>query len=133
MKDHGLHRRVLFLGTVENAVRHEIYNNADLLVFPSRFEGNPAVVMESMVAGTPVVSLDTTPGANEVILHGQNGLLSRPVYLARDVRGLVRDRSRLNQMAKLGRQRIIQKYTLRCAFEAHRYLYPDIVVDGRRS
>lgn len=133
MKDYGLHRRVLFLGTVENAALPEAYKNADLLVFLSRFEGNLAVVMESMTSGTPVVSLDTTPGANEVILHGQNGLLSSPVYLARDVRGLVRDRSRLNQMAKPGRQRIIQEYNLFCPFEAHRNFCANIVVDGRRS
>ena len=129
VRDNSLDRHVQFLGTVPNAELPEIYDTADLFVFPSLREGNPAVVMESMAAGTPAVVLETTSGANEVILHGRNGLLSRLSDLARDVGDLLRDRSRLNHLAEHCRPRIVQDFSLRRAFEAHKNLYASIAAD----
>jgi starch synthase (maltosyl-transferring) len=47
---------------------------ADLLMFPSRTEGSPNVVMEAMAAGCPVVA-SRVPGCTDLIRDNQTGML----------------------------------------------------------
>jgi glycosyltransferase involved in cell wall biosynthesis len=51
-------RRVCRLGRVPNADRNGLLATADALVFPSRYEGFGAPLIESMTLGTPVVAAD---------------------------------------------------------------------------
>jgi glycogen synthase len=47
---------------------------SDVLPFPSRYEGFGLPLLEGMAAETPVISTDI-PVVNEIIEHGNNGLL----------------------------------------------------------
>lgn len=49
----------------------------DYFVFPSHFEGLPGALIEAMAAGLPIVATDI-PGNNELIDHGETGLLASP-------------------------------------------------------
>jgi len=49
----------------------EIYRRADLLIFPSRYEAFPLVVIEAMAAGLPVIVSDKVPSG--IITDGRNG------------------------------------------------------------
>lgn len=66
------------------------YQAADLYIIPGREEGGPAAVLESLAAGTPLVS-HRVGMAPDVISDGQNGFLVE----VGDVDGMVQKASRL--------------------------------------
>jgi len=69
----GLSERVHFNGqTLDNA---PWYLHADVFLQPSRIEGLPNTVIESLVCGTPVVASDCPGGTRELLNNGENGQL----------------------------------------------------------
>jgi glycosyltransferase involved in cell wall biosynthesis len=57
---YGIEEQVRFTGYVPNADLPFWYNAADLLVFPSVYEGFGLPVLEAMACGTPVVAANTS-------------------------------------------------------------------------
>lgn len=56
VKDHGLVEQVRYLGMVAPGSKlNEMYNMAKATILPSRYEGFPLVVIESLAAGVPVL------------------------------------------------------------------------------
>lgn len=76
----GLGPRFQFLGRVEDV--HEILGLYDALILPSRFDGRPVVVLESLAMGVPVVA-SSVGALPELVREGETGFLCRPG----DVRG----------------------------------------------
>ena len=64
---------VLFLGELEKEQVQVELQQADLLLFPSRTEGFPTVVMEAMLHGLPVIA--TPVGAIPEMLEAEGGIL----------------------------------------------------------
>ena len=93
-------------------------SGADILVFPSRFEGFPNVVAEATVSGLPTVSFDCPYGPRELIRHEQNGLLVAP----EDTDALARNVARLSTDPEL-LQKMRQSYT-----ENQTWLAPDNIL-----
>jgi glycosyltransferase involved in cell wall biosynthesis len=54
-----------------------LYEDQDVLLFPSLMEGQPTVVLEAMATGMPVITTETC-GMPDVIFDGINGLLIPP-------------------------------------------------------
>jgi len=54
-----------------------IFDNVDVMLMPSRWEGLGIVIMEAMVAGRLVIG-SRVGGIPELIKHGENGLLVEP-------------------------------------------------------
>jgi len=69
----GLAGRVDLLGHVQDI--EAWMDRASLVVQPSRFEGFPNVVLESMGMGAAVISADCPAGPSELIVDGVNGRL----------------------------------------------------------
>ncbi|MDO4740287.1 MAG: glycosyltransferase [Eubacteriales bacterium] len=61
----GIENSVTFQGFVKNP--HGLLKQADLFVFPSRFEGMPNALLEAMSLGLPVVSTDCPSGPREIL------------------------------------------------------------------
>jgi glycosyltransferase involved in cell wall biosynthesis len=68
----GLESRVRFMGTVSDP--SIMYNQFDIFVLSSHFEGHPLVILEAMSNGLPVVATRVS-SIPETIEHNVNGLL----------------------------------------------------------
>ncbi|MDD4143477.1 MAG: glycosyltransferase [Prolixibacteraceae bacterium] len=69
----GLKEAVTFTGFRENTLPYFCRARATLLT--SFFEGFPNVLVESLMAGTPVIAFDCPSGPEDIIIPGVNGLL----------------------------------------------------------
>lgn len=99
----GLRARVHFLGFREDVPA--LLALADLFVLPSLYEGMPISLLEAMSAGKAVIAT-AIPGVDEVVKHGENGMLvppGDPERLAVAIRNLLGNpdlRRRLGQAAQ---------------------------------
>ncbi|MBI1292940.1 glycosyltransferase [bacterium] len=73
----GLTDRIVFHGWLTREQVRPLFDTADVLVLPSRYEGMPIVVLEAMGCGLPVIATDI-PGTRELIADGETGLLVKP-------------------------------------------------------
>jgi len=69
----GISDRVRMVGHKANP--YPYFRAADLFVLSSLYEGNPLVLIEALIIGTPVISTDCRSGPREVLLDGQLGAL----------------------------------------------------------
>jgi glycosyltransferase involved in cell wall biosynthesis len=80
----------------------------DVLAQPSRADNLPLAVLEAMAAGLPVVGT-RVGGIPELVVDGETGLLvppEDPSALAAALDSLARDRSRLAELGRRGRERV---------------------------
>lgn len=73
VKGLGLESRVMFCGAVHDV--DSWYSQADLVAFPSLFEGFPNALAEALAWGIPCVGLRDTLGVNSLIEDKVSGLL----------------------------------------------------------
>ena len=62
-----------YLGNVSHAELKEVYQKADVFVFPSLLEGMGLVVLEAMASGLPVITTDNGPG--DIVRDGVDGFI----------------------------------------------------------
>ena len=101
-----------FLGGVSDMV--PLYQQADLCVLTSDFEGTPNVLLEAMASGLPVVATKVG-GVPDIVEHGKTGLL-----LEREDRNglvaalaeLIRDFPRRKEMGRCAREYVEKGHSL---------------------
>jgi glycosyltransferase involved in cell wall biosynthesis len=76
VKAGNLGKRVFLPGRIGNV--GEWYEQADLYVMTSRFEGFPNTLAEALSHGLAAVSFDCDTGPRDIIRHGIDGLLVPP-------------------------------------------------------
>jgi len=125
----GLEHRVTFLGrqTVDELVR--LYNEAQILVSPSLYEGFGLPAAEAMACGTPVIA--TTAGAfPETIVHGETGILVPPASasaLADAIADLLGDPQRRAAMGAAGARRMEERFSWRACARRTAALYEEVL------
>ncbi len=104
--------RVKFVGQTPDVV--DWMAHAGLVVQPSRFEGFPNVVLESMGLGAAVISADCRSGPSEMIEEGVNGRLvpiddvDTLTYVMAELISRPEERARLGRAASGVRERYRQ-------------------------
>lgn len=120
VRELGLDSRIAFLGWQSNPFA--IFNQCDLFLLTSRFEGFGNVILEAMLCGLPTVVTNSKGGPNEILDNGRWGRLV-PVgdvdAIAAVVSSLLQNSNSRKALQKAGIERAWQ---FDVAIVARRYL-----------
>lgn len=96
VKDEQLEKVITFKGYTADVA--SIYNDAQLLILPSRAEGLPLSLVEAQSHGLPIIANDIKYGPADVVIDQQDGLLTTNGDidgLARAIISLLQDQDKL--------------------------------------
>ena len=103
---------VRFAGPVSGAAKDELLRGAAALVLPSYSENFGNVVLEAMAVGTPVVVTPEVGLAEEVARAGAGVVTpNEPARLAAELRALLADPARREEMGRRGRALVESRFT----------------------
>jgi len=109
-------------------LRHT-YQTASLFVLSSDEEGLGIVILEAMACGLPVISTDCG-GPATALLAGKTGLLvpvGQNTQLAEALTTLITDSDRREQLGKIARRRIDERFSLTAAGRVYLAAYRELL------
>jgi glycosyltransferase involved in cell wall biosynthesis len=122
----GLVNQIKFLGYQPDALSY--IRSADVLVLPSKIEGLPAVLLEAMACGVPVLT-SAVGGIPEVVIDRETGILMRDWRVESYVEGIVSilsdERFRSGIVAR-AQQLVSSNYPLNTIAERFRETYQQL-------
>lgn len=103
---------VQLLGRLPHTKVSELMGEAVGLVIPSRYEGNPKVVIEAMSAGLPVIAT-RAQGLSNIVKHRVNGLIVEPnaESIADAMRSLLNDTDLWLNLSQNARKTAVDEYS----------------------
>ncbi len=110
----------------EDLAQH--FRSADLVVYPSYYEGQGLIPLESLASGTPVVTVNQAPLTEMVDLTvGDLFHSGDSSDLASSVSRILEQPQERVEKAKAGRERVLSKYTYEHNSEDFQRIYQSIV------
>ena len=91
---------VNFIASVKQEQLVSFYQNADVVLLPSKHESFGMVITEAMACGTPVISLEGSGGPEEIIVNGFDGFVVPGENYRNTVLKLLSDQSLLEELSK---------------------------------
>ena len=103
------------------------FRAADLVVYPSYYEGQGLIPLEALASGTPVVTVDQPP-LTEMIDESVGGLFACGDHedLARAVNHCLDHPEERTQQMQRGRQRVLERFTYEHNAEAYEAIYASL-------
>lgn len=108
------HPRLIPLGRIPHHKMPEIYQEMDILLFPTVREGLSIAVLEAMACGLPVVASDVA-SLPEQIVHGQGGFLCPPgdvQEFVESIHAVVENVQLMRFMGEFNRERVERQFRL---------------------
>lgn len=131
----GIADRVIFAGETPHSQVPDYQAALDIFMTASMSETQPLAYTEAMAAGTPVVAVKA-PGAQDMIVHGHNGLLTTfergPQDLAQTVEQLLSDRELYSVLVQNGKK-WVERYSVATCVERLVELYEEIIESHQDS
>jgi glycosyltransferase involved in cell wall biosynthesis len=124
----GTKDRFEFLGQVDEV--YPLLKRMDLFVLPSRWEGFPTVILESMVCGIPVIA-SNIPGTDELIEDQVTGWLV-PVENSEEIIDAVANAMNNDQLRERvirNAKSLVEKYTFAQIANQHKETYLEILTE----
>lgn len=122
-KANNLNNKIIFTGLRSDV--YNFYHKADMLLLPSRIEGSPGVIMESMLYGVPVISSNIT-GVRDLIKDNFNGFLCDLNDLEsfiNKIKILLKNEKLRNKIIKNARETIYKKFNWDINIKKFKELY----------
>jgi glycosyltransferase involved in cell wall biosynthesis len=114
----------------------ELLAASDLFVLPSYLrEGIPRSLLEAAAMGLPIITTDS-PGCNDVVQHGGNGLLVPPrdaAALAEAILSLLPDPDLCHRFGAASRHRAVEQFDLAVVVRKTRDLFDKLLNESRRE
>jgi len=76
IKDYNV-QNIEYLGWISGRKKIDLYQDCDIFLLPSYYEGMPMVLLEAIGFGLPVIA-SKVGGVSEIVIEGENGYLSNP-------------------------------------------------------
>ena len=123
----GIDRQVTFLGHLPSP--DEVLERSDCLVISSDYEGVPAVAIEAIAAGIPVITTNCSTSMADLVGYGQRGALV-PVGKVEPLAKQIASARSLPQMSR-GQRIFASRFVLEEACERYLSLMRDAVSDAQ--
>jgi glycosyltransferase involved in cell wall biosynthesis len=126
----GIADKVDFPGWLPNP--HAVISRAAVFSLSSRYEGFPNAMLEAMACCVPVVATDCPSGPSE-ILEGDVGILvpmDDAKELSDGLRKVLQDPALRDRLAREGRRRVEERYSLDRMVSAYEHLFEEVVASG---
>ena len=124
---------VFILGNVPEQKMQDLYNSADVFVFPSIKEGWGLVALEAMASGVPVIASGIEP-MTEYLIDQENALLVSPMDfddIAEKIMILIGNKELQSHFIRKGRN-TAKMYSWENAARKHVNFYSEII-EGKQS
>lgn len=121
---------IVLHGEKDNAL--EYLSASDLLVFPSRAEAMPRVLLEAMAMGTPIISSDVD-GNPELVEHDYNGYLfnyENPKAMVDQIFDLFSNPEKREFFAKNGRSKYQDSFSRNSHIKNYRDVIDTLLTDS---
>ena len=128
----GVADKVSFLGRISDVELRGLLSRTSLCVHPSRVEGFGLMVAESMAAGVPTISTNTS-AIPEIITDGETGLLvppENPEALAERILYAINNPSAMERIARAGRKKIKECFTWQIVAERYCAAFESLLHSG---
>ena len=123
------HPRANYLGKVSHDGMPELFNDVDVLLFPSFREGFGLAVAEAMACGLPVVTTDCS-ALPELIDEGRGGYLCAPGasgMFAAKLNLLAQSSQLRREMGEYNRDKVERLFTLAHMARAYQQLFEEVI------
>lgn len=131
----GVEQHVHMLGYLPDEELINLYRMSDALLFPTRFEGFGLPLLEAMAAGCPPVTTNI-PVVNEIVRHGENGLLvsyNNHEALAQATVRLCSDPALRERLILGGQKTLLERYNEERLISEIECVYLETVQSHRRG
>jgi glycosyltransferase involved in cell wall biosynthesis len=104
----------------------QLFRSADLSVYPSLYEGQGLIPLESMASGTPCATVNDGP-LPEMVDETVGGLfeVGNPDSLAKTVNNLLGNPENIPELVANGRKRVAEEYTYRLNADKYAIFYSE--------
>ena len=128
IKQLGLGKEVLLLGTIRNEDMPAILSSADLIVIPSLIEATSIAALEAMSNGKAVAA-SSVGGLTEIIDDSVGFLMDpgNPDDIANKVNDALDDISLLKEKGVRARKRVVKNYSAKRLADYHLGIYKEIL------